>query len=472
MLFNSVEFLLLFLPLTVWLFSKAKQRSQVHAMGLLLAASLIFYSWWDVRFAPLLLSSILVNYPFGRWLDKHRSRGWLVAGIVLNLMPLVAFKYSGWLAELAGHPLQFTLVLPLGLSFFTFLQVAYLVSIYKGENQDSGLLAYATFVTYFPHLIAGPILRHNEVTAQLITLDRRRIDLGERFGRGLLLLVVGLFKKVVVADMLCAGLADSAFASAASADFSTAWTGALAYTCQLYFDFSGYCEMALGASLLMGISIPKNFDSPYRATNIADFWRRWHITLGAFFRDHVYIPLGGDRRGWPRLLVAITVTMLLTGLWHGASWTFVIWGGMHAAYLITYRAWSAAGGHLPVWAARLCTLACVVFGWVIFRAANVGDALAMWKAMLGMDGFAMPPGIFQALGDLVPPGMTASSSAAVWGPEPLLLAALLWWCATARNVHEVELYPQGIQQLAHISALAAVSFFTLGQPSNFLYWSW
>lgn len=469
MLFNSMPFLLVFLPATLLLFNFFKQRSNRAALALLLAASLIFYSWWDWRFTPLLLSSIAINYAYGRFLDRNRTTPFLALGIVLNLAPLVFFKYAGWLEGMfTGEPIT-SLVLPLGISFFTFLQIGYLVNIRKGTNKHHGFLPYSVFVTYFPHLIAGPILKHDEVVPQLLAIDRNRIALDERFAKGMLFLLVGLFKKVIIADAICADMANSVFAAAQSASFIEAWTGALAYTCQLYFDFSGYCEMAFGMSLMLGITIPVNFLSPYRSTTIAEFWRTWHISLGTWFREHVYVPLGGSRHGLAVTLVAIAVTFFLTGLWHGAGWTFVLWGCLHGLYLATYRIWAGTGMRMPVPLARFVTLMAVVFAWILFRASNLPDALQIWQSMLGFNGLSIGPG-YALFADYLPAWLSVQPSKLVSGTEVLLYGTILGWCAMAKNVHEFKLQPT-LRHASLLGVLAFGSMMLINRPSEFLYFS-
>jgi alginate O-acetyltransferase complex protein AlgI len=469
MLFNSFAFLLVFLPLTAIAYGEARARSRELAWAVLLTASLIFYSWWDWRFTGLLVTGVVVNHVFGRALARRRTRTLLAVGIVGNLLPLLAFKYLGWLAGMVGSPIQ-SLVLPLGISFFTFLQVGYLVDLYRGATRDRGLLPYAVFVCYFPHLLAGPILRHEEIARQLDELPRTRLVLDERFALGLQLLIVGLFKKVVVADMLWSGLADDVFANAQSANFIEAWTGVLAYTAQLYFDFSGYCEMALGMSLMLGLSIPINFRSPYRALDITDFWRRWHITLGAWFRDHVYIPLGGSRSSTPAFVVAIAVTFLLTGLWHGAAWTFVAWGALHAAFLLVQKAWQSLRRPVPDWLARVLTIACVAVAWVLFRATSVEDALALWRAMAGVHGLALGPG-FAGMAAWLPQWLPVQPSHLVTGAEILLLAVLLGWCATASSIHERPIAGTR-RELAVLGAMCFVAVLALNRTTSFIYFNW
>ena len=468
MLFNSIQFLLIFLPVVLMTFNCAKQRSPRHAMVVLLVSSFVFYSWWDIRFTPMLALSILLNYSYGMFLVKNRQRRFLAFGIVLNLLPLIVFKYAGWLGGMVDVPIQ-SLVLPLGISFFTFLQIGYLTSAYKGTTESKGLLAYAVFVCYFPHLIAGPILRHKEVTEQLVGIPRSPILLDKTFARGALLLAVGLFKKVIVADALCAGYANETFAQARTVDFTESWTGALAYSCQLYFDFSGYCEMALGMSMMMGIVIPINFASPYRASNIGEFWRTWHMSLSSFFRDHVYIPLGGNRRGLPVQLGGIALTFALTGIWHGAGWTFLAWGCLHATYLIVFRLWSRWGVALPVTLAKIVTLGCVVFAWVLFRATTIEEALAMWRSMLGFNGFTLGIG-FTQFSEYLPESVRFSDGRLVVGTELLLYGVLLGWCATAKNVHEFELKPT-MTHAAGIGILGLCSMLFISKVSTFLYWS-
>lgn len=468
MLFNSVQFLILFFPITFAIFSWAKKRSPEAAMVVLLLASFVFYSWWDWRFTPMLIASIVINYYFGRHLAKNRTGLQLGIGISLNLLPLLIFKYAAWVAGMVGTPIQ-SLVLPLGISFFTFLQIGYLTSIYRNTNEHLGFLPYSVFVTYFPHLIAGPILKHNEVTRQLVSIPRAPIEFGETFARGTLLLVVGLFKKVIIADAFCARFANSIFAEALTANFVEAWTGALAYSAQLYFDFSGYCEMALGMSLMMGITIPINFASPYRSTDIAQFWRTWHMSLSGFFREHVYIPLGGNRHGLFLSIVALSITFFLTGLWHGAGWTFVLWGCLHAAYLIVLRLWSRTGISLPISIAKTITLLAVVFAWVLFRAVSLPDCLAMWKSMVGLNGITIGAGFLQ-FRDYIPAGVAFGDSHLVVGTEVLLYGVLLGWCATAKNVHEFELKPT-IRHASFIGVMAITAMLFINRQSSFIYWN-
>lgn len=466
MLFNSFEFLLGFLPLVLVAVHYARQSSSEAAMLVLVVASLIFYSWWDIRYTPVLLSSLVFNYCFGNILRGQRRRFMLLVGILTNLVPLVFWKYTRWLTGEFGEALGPSEI-PLGISFFTFLQISYLVEIYRNRLAPSGPLPYLTFVTYFPHLIAGPILQYDEMHKQFNALGRTLEIAPEIIARGWFLLTVGLFKKVIVADQLCAPFVGPIFGAAETVTFYEAWTGSLAYTLQLYFDFSGYCEMAMGMSLLMGIAIPVNFLSPYKATNIAEFWRMWHCTLGRWFREYVYIPLGGSRSGVIKTCGALFITMLLAGAWHGAGWTFVVWGLMHGMMLIAHRLWRTAGLMLPKAAGMALTMLSVMFAWVVFRAESVADAIHIWEAMLGLKGIVLPLG-FEQFATLMPSGIIFQESMTVWGTEIFLLFLLLLFCMNAKNVHEISLSPAGWRTWT-IGLCSVASGFYLASPSTFLY---
>lgn len=410
MLFNSYSFIFLFLPITFFgFFLLGTRRMSVGAAWLTLA-SLFFYGWWNPVYVTLLLTSIAFNYCIGVLIAKNepafRRKTWLVIGLAANLLLLAYYKYAnfflGTANDLAGtHWNAGEIILPLGISFFTFTQIAFLVDTYQGKVKEYNPIHYALFVSYFPHLIAGPVLHHKEMMPQFGNPNTYRLD-HDDVAIGLTFFAIGLFKKAVLADGI-APFANSGFAAASSGQPLTlfeAWGGALAYTFQLYFDFSGYSDMAIGLSRLFGIRLPLNFDSPYKAVNIIDFWRRWHMTLSRFLRDYLYLPLGGNRKGKPRRYLNLMITMLLGGLWHGAGWTFVIWGGLHGCYLIVNHAWQALlellgvrnrrPGFLPNVLAGALTFVAVVVGWVFFRAQTLDGALAMLKGMTGINGIALP----------------------------------------------------------------------------------
>jgi len=328
---------------------------------MLLAASLIFYAFWDVRFVSLLISSILVNYGIGLaiWACTQQGRHWaasllLSLGVAANLAAIGVFKYAGFFVRninlLSGTDIFLgEIILPLGISFFTFEQISFLVDVRHGQSRPSDPLRYALFVSFFPRVVAGPILRFGEIDPQLARSLRKPL-VAEDLMVGLTIFFFGLVKKTVLADGV-APYATSVSQSASTGsrvDFFSAWSGVLAYTCQLYFDFSGYSDMAIGVARCFGIRFPMNFFSPYQATNIVEFWRRWHITLSRFLRDYLYIGLGGNRRGTTRRYMNLMITMLLGGLWHGANWTFVIWGGLHGCYLMINQAWLAASRNSAV----------------------------------------------------------------------------------------------------------------------------
>ena len=412
MLFNSYAFLGVFLPITlVVYFTLAWSGRDRAAILWLLVASLAFYSWWEPAHLPLLVGTILFNYWLGAVLQSRFHAGGsgsrlpLALGVGVNLALLGAFKYSAFVlneaATLAG--LDFTMramVLPLGISFFTFQQIAYLVDSARGRAAPSSFVEYALFVAYFPQLIAGPIVHHSEVLHQFRTILSDRIN-SENFARGLSFLYIGLFKKVVVADNL-AKIADPLFAGPGgwmSASAIEAWTGTLAYTFQIYFDFSGYSDMAIGLALMCGIRLPYNFDSPYKAVSIIDFWRRWHMTLSRFLRDYLYVSLGGNRRGRARRYVNLMITMLLGGLWHGANWTFLVWGAIHGFYLIVNHVPRALRPRLGLPAvdnfatralARTLTLLAVMLAWVFFRAPSLEGAFDILLALGGANGLGSP----------------------------------------------------------------------------------
>ena len=390
MLFQSQVFLLLFLPATVLAYY-AVAGAAAARQWVLLAASLFFYAWWDVRFIPLLVGQVTVTWLLALLQDHIKARWPLVLGVILNLASLATFKYLDFfisnLELLAGMTLpRADIVLPIGISFFSFQLISYLVDRMRNDAPIYPFRPFALFVIVFPHLIAGPIVRHNELIPQF-SLDPRREGWARRFGIGLIILAVGFAKKVLLADRL-APTVDALFARANSAalSFAEAWNAALGFSLQLFLDFSAYTEMAIGIALLFGLTLPENFRRPYLATSLRDFWRRWHISLSIFLRDYLYIPLGGSRSGFPVFVFATLVTMFTCGLWHGAGWTFVMWGLWHGFGLIACHMWQNRKRPLPTAFAWLLTMLFVIIGWVLFRATDFTVAKNILISMAGLNG--------------------------------------------------------------------------------------
>ena len=390
MLFQSPFFILAFLPAVVFAYY-CVAGSAAARQGVLIAASLVFYAWWDVRFVPLVIGQIAATWALCLLADALQRRWLLAVGIVLNLTSLCTFKYLDFLVGIltAATGLAFPradIVLPIGISFFTFQLISYLVDRWRQQAPLYPLRKFALFVLLFPHLIAGPIVRHNELIPQFDD-DPLRPGLWQRVGTGLLLFTLGFAKKVMLADHL-ARVVDPLFAKAATQvlDFGEAWTAALAFSLQLFLDFSAYTEMAIGIALLFGLVLPENFRRPYLAADLRAFWRRWHISLSNFFRDYVYIVLGGSRAGPVRFVFASMVTMGLCGLWHGAGWTFVAWGLWHGLGLVACRFWQSIGRPLPAAIAWSITMLFVIVGWVLFRSRDFAVAGTMLGAMAGLGG--------------------------------------------------------------------------------------
>ncbi|MBI3044334.1 MAG: MBOAT family protein [Betaproteobacteria bacterium] len=413
MLFNSYAFIFFFLPATLLVFFQLGRVNARLAAGWLAAASLFFYGWWNPVYVALLAVSMLFNYRMGIAIARAnaaraawRGKRLLAIAVAANLALLGYYKYANFFLDTVNAALGSSaslgeIILPLGISFFTFTQIAYLADAYEGKAREYSFVHYGLFVTWFPHLIAGPILHHREMMPQFGLAETYRPDYGN-IAAGLTIFVIGLFKKVIIADGVAAYVAPVFDAPQAglTLTFLEAWCGALAYTFQLYFDFSGYSDMAVGLSLLFGIRLPINFHSPYKAANIIEFWRHWHMTLSRFLRDYLYFPLGGNRKGPARRYLNLMATMLLGGLWHGAGWTFVVWGGLHGVYLVINHAWRALRARLghdlgrsTAWgraAGCAVTFAAVVAAWVVFRADSLGTAGAILRAMAGLNGMVLP----------------------------------------------------------------------------------
>jgi len=493
-LFNSYDFLFFFLPLTWAGFFAIGHLGKLRlAVPWLVVASLAFYAWWNPPYVVLIVASIGFNYTLGSWIAGRdgrppaRERGRRLAlafGVGANLAALGYFKYAGFLLEnvnaVFGSSLSVgPLVLPLAISFFTFQQIAYLVDAWRGEAPGHRLLDYCLFVCFFPQLIAGPIVLHREMLPQF--RDRRFGDVEpSHLAVGLAAFGIGLFKKVLIADSL-APYANPVFAGADAGHVPgmlQAWTGVLAYTFQLYFDFSGYSDMAIGLARMFGVRLALNFDSPYKATSLIDFWRRWHMTLSRFLRDYLYIPLGGNRKGTAARYRNLLVTMLLGGLWHGAGWTFVVWGALHGIGLMAnhfYR--RLAGAPFAAWprpvrrlAGGTLTFSWVVLGWVFFRAGSLSGALDLLAGLCGMGGSGAPTG------DLVPLVALAAAGAVVWlAPNT---QQILWDHAPALETYPGEIRPwhrtwlrwQPTTAWAIAStALLLVAVDSLARPTVFLY---
>lgn len=407
MLFNDSLFILAFLPVVLIGFYTLGLLQSTLAKAWLTGASLFFYGCWRSEYLILLALSIFVNYGIGSGLNRlntaHKRQLLLTLGIVVNLGLLAYFKYANFFLEtVAGVGLTNfraqDIILPLAISFYTFTQIAYLVDCYRQKAKEYSFLDYSLFITFFPHLIAGPIVHHWEILPQF-SKSKYRFD-HEDFKVGLTIFLVGLLKKVLLADSvaLYASPVFDAAGAGTRLDFFDAWGGALAYSLQLYFDFSGYSDMAIGLARMFGIKFPLNFNSPYKAVSVIDFWRRWHITLSHFLRDYLYFPLGGNRKGALRRYINLLITMLLGGLWHGAGWTFVFWGALHGLYLVINHAWRAfkksLGWRLDGWfatkAGQVLTFVCVVVAWVFFRADNWQTATSIIASMSGANGLSLP----------------------------------------------------------------------------------
>jgi alginate O-acetyltransferase complex protein AlgI len=415
MLFNSYFFIVVFLPIVVaCFFLLGRTGRQTWALGWLVGASLLFYGWVNPLYLVIIAGSILFNYYWGMLVGRG-SRSLLAVGIAANLVLLGYFKYANFFVDNLTvatdmHIEVIPVVLPLAISFYTFQQIAYLVDVYHCKTRETSFLNYCLFVTFFPRLIQGPIAYHGEMMPQFARKEILQFN-PQMLSVGLTIFIFGLFKKIVIADGL-ALYATPVFEAARHSyvlSFLEAWEGALAYTLQIYFDFSGYSDMAIGLAYLFGIRIPLNFNSPYKSVNIIDFWRRWHISLSRFLRDYLYVPLGGNRMGEVRRFVNLMITMLLGGLWHGASWTFVIWGGLHGIFLVINHLWiklkkqfGYRGGSGRT--GRLCSCALtflsVTVAWVFFRADSAATAFNMVRSMAGQNGFALPEKYLVKFGSL------------------------------------------------------------------------
>jgi D-alanyl-lipoteichoic acid acyltransferase DltB (MBOAT superfamily) len=409
MLFTSPEFFI-FLAVTVAGFLVLYRfRNTGMVLYWLLATSLFFYGWWEVRYLILISVSICLNYAFALALTRRRSLPILIIGLVFNLGLIGYFKYANFFMDVAvsanfiSHDIG-AIALPLAISFFTFQQIAYIVDVYRGRDSEASFVKYALFVVFFPQLIAGPIVHYKETIPQL-NKTQMFDEISRNIAVGVTYFSFGLFKKIVIADgaALYSTPVFDAVHSGASITFIEAWGASIAYTFQIYFDFSGYSDMAIGLARLFGVKLPINFDSPYKATSIIDFWRRWHITLSRFLRDYLYIPLGGGRNGQIRRYLNILTVMLLGGLWHGAGWTFILWGAIHAALILINHAYNDIRHRLfPVRTAQkadhilrftkvAAMFVVIVIVWVPFRSESIEGSFVMLRTMAGLDGIVLPP---------------------------------------------------------------------------------
>jgi alginate O-acetyltransferase complex protein AlgI len=495
MLFNSDVFLFLFLPLTLTGYYLLGRCGYIRAsIALVIIASLTYYAWWNPAYLPLILGSMAVNYSVGFTIQKNLiankllAKTSLITGIVFNLGLLGYFKYANFFVDnlslLSDN--EFTLapiVLPLAISFFTFQQIAYLVDVYQNKASEANLIRYALFVTFFPQLIAGPIVHHKEMMPQFADKSVGLFQLNNLI-IGCSIFFIGMFKKVVLADNV-APFATAAFNSALSGGdigFTDAWVGALAYTCQIYFDFSGYSDMAVGLARMFGINLPLNFNSPYKATGIIEFWRRWHMTLSRFLRDYLYFPLGGNRLGPNRRYINMLAVMLLGGLWHGAGWNFVVWGGLHGLYLGINHGWRAWRGERlsTAWPARAASCAltfiAVVVAWVFFRAESYAAAISILRGMTDISAVIAWREILIAV--------KAQTTAISWITALLLMSwALPNTQQFMRRFMSREFYkiesPAWLSSLVWkpktkyalcLALISAITVMSLWQPSEFIYY--
>lgn len=492
MLFNSPVYILYFLPTAITLYYLLIYFHKAGAAHIwLLLCSLFFYGWWRIGDVPLLLVSIVVNYKFGEFIitnqGRNISRHALILGIIFNLGILIYFKYTNWAVTIYSNLVEQRvdhqkIILPLAISFFTFQQIAYLADCYSKLVTRYKFFNYLMFVTFFPQLIAGPIVHHREMVPQFES-NKKAIFNINNIAVGIFIFSLGLFKKVVIADSF-ADWADAGYDDTVKLYFMDAWIVSLSYTFQLYYDFSGYADMAIGSALFFNIRLPLNFNSPYKADSIRDFWSRWHITLSTWLKMYVYIPLGGNRGRMSSTVSNIFLTFLIGGVWHGAGWTFIIWGALHGVAAGVNRLWRNAGFKLTRMQGVIVTFIFVNTTWVFFRAESLGDAFRVLSGMIGLNGFSTCIQVAKGFGNMPDcSGGSAQHLTQYLLPSSLPFIFLFFFgglCFCARNSQEIsgfsnqsQFTPKPRMGVAAGLLIWTVIFFSIGDtvPSEFLYFN-
>ncbi|MDH5636905.1 MAG: MBOAT family protein [Nitrospinota bacterium] len=490
MLFTSYGYIFLFIPVTfVGYFGLNYLKLTRLAKVWLGLTSLFFYGYWNPDYLLLLMGSIVFNYLSAIMISYHRGRGAtshqtasLLFSVTANLGLLGYFKYYDFFVSsintaFASDMELLHIVLPLGISFFTFTQIAFLVDTSRGRASEYSFDNYMLFVTFFPHLLAGPIIHHKEMMPQFDRLRNKFIN-HKHISKGIYLFFIGLAKKLVIADSI-AVWANAGFDSGESLSFIQAWETSLAFSFQLYFDFSGYTDMALGVAMVFNIILPQNFNSPYKAADIQDFWRRWHMTLSRFLRDYVYIPLGGNRVGEAGVMANLVLTFVIGGLWHGAGWTFILWGLMHGVALVIHRIWKISGMEMNRYLGVFVTFMFVNAAWVLFRAPTFDTAIQVYSSMLGLNGFsagvAMPMGYLKTalINILSPMNMISVTMKFIWIPFciyswiPICMAVVF---LMPNSTQMISKFNPGRRQLVFIGAVMAFLLLRLSTISEFIYY--
>lgn len=468
MLFSSYEFLFCFLPMTIigyYLILNAKKVNM--ARGWLVIASLFFYGWFNIKYLPIIIVSILINFAIGKGIKKEDKykKIYFIIGATFNVGLLCYFKYYDFFVENVNVLFKTNwtlkhLLLPLGISFFSFQQLSYLIDVYKGETKDYSLLNFSLFVTFFPQLIAGPIVLHSEIMPQFDDKEKQRLN-WDNIASGIFMFSIGFFKKLVIADSF-AVWATNGFDSTASLTFYQGWFVSLAYTMQIYFDFSGYSDMAVGIGKIFNIDLPANFLSPYKSTSISEFWRRWHITLGRALSTYVYKPLGGNRKGRVKTYINLLLTFLVSGLWHGAAWTFVFWGLLHGIASVIDRLFRDNNWKINKYVSWFLTFMFVNCAWVFFRAATFERAFEILKAM-----FSIPSG-----GAFNMAGIITNGSIIIIGLVYILLVISLVVTLSFKNTYELaETFDYTTINTVYVVILMMIGISFMPRISPFIYFN-
>ena len=485
MLFNSYEFIFLFLPITFFIYFFLNSKRLTAASKIfLIVSSLFFYAWWNIIYLPLIIISILFNYTVGLLLTKrakyaqNQRKLLLIIGIAANIGLLGYFKYSDFFISnvnflFSSNISLLNLTLPLAISFFSFQQIAYLIDSYRNETKEYSFINYCIFITFFPQLIAGPIVHHKEMMPYFASPKTKVIN-HKNISKGIYIFSIGLFKKVVIADSFSTW-ATNGFDTAQALSLLEAWATSLSYTFQLYFDFSGYCDMAIGAALLFNIKLPINFNSPYKATNIQDFWRRWHITLSRFLRDYIYIPLGGNRHGDTKTCANLMTTFLIGGIWHGAGWTFVFWGFLHGLALVVFKIWSMQAIRLNKILAWIITFNFINIAWIFFRAKEWQDAIKVIKGMFGFSTVTLPNFLSDHLHYLSAYGVKFGNTFMAIGGDKSMIAyiffAFILVLTQKNSIEKTSSLVLNHKTYVVAAFMFACSIILLKQESEFLYFN-